>query len=115
MTALNSYLDGQQPDVKLPLHVRATAFQSKVWKYLQSIPSGSVESYQEVAKAIGRPKAARAVARACASNNVALAIPCHRVICGTGYLGGYKWGLDRKLLLIESESRLNADRTRSTP
>jgi AraC family transcriptional regulator, regulatory protein of adaptative response / methylated-DNA-[protein]-cysteine methyltransferase len=103
MAALNRHLEGHQPDLRLPLHVRATAFQLKVWRYLQSIPSGSVESYQEVAVGIGQPKAARAVARACASNVVALAIPCHRVIRGTGELGGYRWGLERKRVLLDGE------------
>ncbi len=103
MTALNRHLEGQAPDLHLPVHVRGTAFQMKVWRYLQSIPPGSVESYQEVAKAIGQPTAARAVARACASNVVALAIPCHRVIRGTGALGGYRWGLERKRVLLDRE------------
>jgi AraC family transcriptional regulator, regulatory protein of adaptative response / methylated-DNA-[protein]-cysteine methyltransferase len=106
--SLNRYLEGQQPDLHLPLHVRATSFQMKVWKYLQSIPAGQVESYQEVARGIGHPKAARAVARACAANHVALAIPCHRVIRGSGELGGYRWGLERKRTLIDAERRLRA-------
>lgn len=103
MSGLNRYLGGQQPDLRLPVHVRATAFQLMVWKYLQTIPRGSVESYQEVAEAIGRPTAARAVARACASNTVAVVIPCHRVIRGTGELGGYRWGLERKRTLLDQE------------
>lgn len=103
MASLNRYLEGQEPDLRLPVHVRATAFQIKVWTYLQSIPAGSVESYSEVAAAIGQPGAARAVARACATNHVALAIPCHRVIRGTGELGGYRWGLDRKRTLLDIE------------
>ena len=104
--------EGQEPNLELPLHIRATAFQMKVWKYLQSIPYGSVESYQEVARGIGQPKAARAVARACATNTVALAIPCHRVIRGTGHLGGYRWGLGRKRTLIDQE---RASRKLATP
>lgn len=103
MAALNRHLEGQSPDLRLPVHVRGTAFQLKVWRYLQSIPAGTVESYQEVAKGIGQPAAARAVARACASNMVALAIPCHRVIRGTGALGGYRWGVDRKRVLLDRE------------
>lgn len=106
--ALNRYLEGQERDLCLPAHVRATSFQMKVWKYLQSIPAGSVESYQEVAQGIGQPTAARAVARACAANRVALAIPCHRVIRGSGELGGYRWGLERKRTLIENERRLRS-------
>jgi AraC family transcriptional regulator, regulatory protein of adaptative response / methylated-DNA-[protein]-cysteine methyltransferase len=108
--SLNRYLEGQEPDLLLPVHVRATSFQMKVWKYLQSIPAGKVESYQEVAQGIGQPRAARAVARACAANQVALAIPCHRVIRGSGELGGYRWGLERKRTLIDNERRLRARR-----
>jgi AraC family transcriptional regulator, regulatory protein of adaptative response / methylated-DNA-[protein]-cysteine methyltransferase len=101
--ALSRHLEGEQPQLDLPLDIRATAFQMRVWRYLQSIPYGSVESYAEVAAGIGRPTAARAVARACATNPVAIAIPCHRVIRGTGELGGYRWGLDRKRTLIDRE------------
>jgi AraC family transcriptional regulator, regulatory protein of adaptative response / methylated-DNA-[protein]-cysteine methyltransferase len=100
ISALNDHLAGRQPRIDLPLDIRATAFQMLVWNYLQSIPYGNVKSYGEVAKAIGRPKAVRAVARACASNRVAIVIPCHRVICGTGELGGYRWGLARKRMLL---------------
>lgn len=103
MTALRDHLAGEQPRLDLPLDLRATAFQMKVWRYLQSIPYGSVQSYSEVAAAVGQPKAARAVARACAANRVALVIPCHRVIRGTGELGGYRWGLERKRVLIDQE------------
>lgn len=103
MTALREHLAGQQTQLDLPLDLRATAFQMKVWRYLQSIPYGSVQSYSEVAAAVGRPQGARAVARACAANRVALVIPCHRVIRGTGELGGYRWGLDRKRALIDRE------------
>ncbi len=101
--ALNRHLEGHEPDLRLPVHVRATAFQLKVWRYLQSIRHGTVQSYSEVACGIGQPKAARAVASACAANTVALAIPCHRVIRGTGHLGGYRWGLERKRVLIDRE------------
>jgi AraC family transcriptional regulator, regulatory protein of adaptative response / methylated-DNA-[protein]-cysteine methyltransferase len=103
MEALNRYLEHKQPSVDLPVDVRATAFQMRVWNYLQSIPSGEVRSYGEVAAAIGAPSATRAVARACATNPVALAIPCHRVIRGSGELGGYRWGLERKRELLEME------------
>lgn len=104
MHALEDHLRGESPRLDLPLDLQATAFQMKVWRYLQqSVPYGSVQSYQEVAAGIGQPSAARAVARACASNRVALVIPCHRVIRGTGELGGYRWGLDRKRVLIDSE------------
>jgi AraC family transcriptional regulator of adaptative response/methylated-DNA-[protein]-cysteine methyltransferase len=77
-----------------------------VWNYLQSIPAGQVQSYSEVATGIGRPSAVRAVARACATNTVAIVIPCHRVIRGTGELGGYRWGLARKRALIDLERRV---------
>jgi AraC family transcriptional regulator of adaptative response/methylated-DNA-[protein]-cysteine methyltransferase len=90
-----------RPDV--PLDVRATAFQTRVWRYLQGVPRGGVRSYADVARGIGRPSAVRAVARACASNPVALVVPCHRVIRGDGSLGGYRWGLARKRALLELE------------
>jgi AraC family transcriptional regulator of adaptative response/methylated-DNA-[protein]-cysteine methyltransferase len=101
--ALSRHLQGDQPSLDLPIDVRATAFQLKVWKYLRSIPYGEVQSYSEVAEAIGRPTATRAVARACASNHVAIVIPCHRVIRNDGGLGGYRWGLERKRVLIDRE------------
>ena len=92
-----------QPSLDLPLDVRGTAFQMRVWRYLQTIPYGEVQSYGEVARGIGQPSAVRAVAQACASNTIALAIPCHRVIRGNGELGGYRWGLARKRTLIDRE------------
>ncbi len=103
VAALTAHLAGNQPRLDLPLDIRATAFQMRVWNYLQTIPYGDVQSYGEVASGIGKPSAVRAVARACASNTVALAIPCHRVIRGTGELGGYRWGLERKRALIDRE------------
>jgi AraC family transcriptional regulator of adaptative response/methylated-DNA-[protein]-cysteine methyltransferase len=87
----------------LPLDLRATAFQMRVWRYLQSIPYGETRSYAQVAAGIGSPKSARAVARACAGNRVALAIPCHRVIRGTGEPAGYRWGVERKRALLKQE------------
>ena len=107
IAALSAHLAGRQPHLDLPLDIRATAFQMRVWNYLRSIPYGETRSYSEVAQAIGRPKAVRAVANACAGNKVALLIPCHRVIRGTGEPGGYRWGLQRKSALLESE-RLSA-------
>ena len=101
--ALSAHLAGNQPSLDLPLDIRATAFQMRVWNYLQSIPYGALQSYGEVAAGIGKPSAVRAVARACATNPVAIAIPCHRVIRGTGELGGYRWGLARKRALIDRE------------
>jgi AraC family transcriptional regulator of adaptative response/methylated-DNA-[protein]-cysteine methyltransferase len=103
MQALTDYLDGSRAALDLPLDIRGTAFQMKVWDYLQRIPYGEVQSYAEVASGIGKPAAVRAVANACASNRVALAIPCHRVIRGDGSLGGYRWGLERKRTLIDQE------------
>lgn len=108
MNALEEHLRGSRPTLDLPLDIRATAFQHKVWSYLQSVPYGETQTYSDVAVAIGQPTAARAVARACASNRVALLIPCHRVIRGTGALGGYRWGLHRKQELIERERTARA-------
>jgi len=87
----------------IPLDVDGTAFQSRVWKALQEIPAGERRSYREVAESLGNPGASRAVARACATNRVAVVIPCHRVVRGDGSLSGYKWGVDRKRALLESE------------
>ncbi|MCU1337972.1 MAG: bifunctional DNA-binding transcriptional regulator/O6-methylguanine-DNA methyltransferase Ada [Bryobacterales bacterium] len=101
--ALQQHLEGAQPRLDLPLDIRATAFQMRVWRYLQSIPYGETRSYRRVAEGIGQPTAARAVASACARNRMALVIPCHRVIRGTGELGGYRWGLKRKRALLEGE------------
>jgi AraC family transcriptional regulator of adaptative response/methylated-DNA-[protein]-cysteine methyltransferase len=103
MQALSAHLAGARPDLGLPLDIRGTAFQLRVWRYLQRIPYGEVQSYGEVAAAIGEPSAARAVANACARNPLALAVPCHRVIRGSGELGGYRWGIERKRTLIDVE------------
>lgn len=92
----------------LPLEVRATAFQLRVWQELRRIPPGETRTYAQIAAAIGRPAAARAVARACASNPVALAVPCHRVVRKDGGLGGYRWGVDRKRELLVREGALPA-------
>jgi AraC family transcriptional regulator of adaptative response/methylated-DNA-[protein]-cysteine methyltransferase len=108
MRALSEYLAGSTTTLALPLDVRGTAFQMKVWSYLQRIPYGEVQSYSEVAAGIGRPQAVRAVGSACARNEVALVIPCHRVIRGDGGLGGYRWGLHRKRALIERERAVRA-------
>jgi AraC family transcriptional regulator of adaptative response/methylated-DNA-[protein]-cysteine methyltransferase len=96
-------LNGQTPHIDLPLDIQATAFQWRVWEELRRIPFGETRSYQQIADAIGKPKAVRAVASACASNHAALIIPCHRVIRGDKSLGGYRWGLERKKKLLESE------------
>ena len=103
MEGLTHHLAGDAPAAALPVDVRGTAFQWRVWRYLQSIPAGEVQSYAEVAAGLGAPQSTRAVARACAANHVAMVIPCHRVIRGDGSLGGYKWGLDRKRALLGRE------------
>jgi AraC family transcriptional regulator of adaptative response/methylated-DNA-[protein]-cysteine methyltransferase len=102
-------MQGKDLDSSLPLDIQATAFQRKVWSYLQSIPFGATRSYAAVAKGIRQPAATRAVARACATNPVALAIPCHRVVRTSGEMGGYRWGIERKKTLLEME-RAGAER-----
>lgn len=102
--AILAHLRGAQPHLDLPLDVRATAFQERVWQALRAIPYGSTRSYHDIAAAIGQPAAARAVARACAANPVALLIPCHRVIREDGGLGGYRWGFERKRALLDAEA-----------
>jgi AraC family transcriptional regulator of adaptative response/methylated-DNA-[protein]-cysteine methyltransferase len=104
MKRLSDYLKGGKVRLDLPLDIRGTAFQMKVWKYLQKIPKGTAQSYREVAEGIGLPKAARAVARACATNRIAVAIPCHRVIRGDGGISGYRWGPERKRKLLDIEA-----------
>ena len=105
--AVVRYLEGREPHLDLPLDVRATAFQRQVWNALRKIPYGETRTYSEVASAIGRPRAVRAVARACAMNPTALIVPCHRVVGKDGSTGGYRWGQERKkkLLALESGSR----------
>lgn len=103
--ALLDRLRGQKLNSALPLDIQATAFQRRVWEYLQSIPYGATRSYSEVASGIGAPQATRAVAQACARNRIAVAIPCHRVIRQDGDLGGYRWGIERKQKLLALESR----------
>ncbi|HWM94050.1 MAG TPA: bifunctional DNA-binding transcriptional regulator/O6-methylguanine-DNA methyltransferase Ada [Thermoanaerobaculia bacterium] len=102
-SAIVHHLEGDAPRLTLPLDVKATAFQWRVWKALQEIPSGETRSYGEIAASLGQPRAARAVARACASNRVALAVPCHRVVRGDGDPGGYRWGEERKRRLLDLE------------
>ena len=103
IAALLSKMTGRELDANLPLDIRATAFQRRVWTYLQSIPFGATRSYSQVAKGIGQPTASRAVARACATNPVAVAIPCHRVVRADGNNSGYRWGLERKKVLLDLE------------
>lgn len=102
--ALVDYLSGQEPNLDLPLDVQATAFQWRVWQELRAIPVGETRSYSEIARAVGSPKAARAVGSACANNPAALVIPCHRAVREDGGLGGYRWGVARKQALLEQEA-----------
>ena len=102
-TAILAHLSGRAPRLDLPLDVQATAFQWQVWQALASIPYGETRTYAEVASSIGKPRAVRAVARACATNPVALAIPCHRVVPSAGGEGGYRWGAGRKRTLLRQE------------
>lgn len=97
-------VEGNAPSVDLPLDVQATAFQHRVWQELQKIPRGTTRTYTQVARALGRPRSVRAVARACATNPVSIVVPCHRVIRSDGNLAGYRWGLQRKQKLLEKEA-----------
>jgi AraC family transcriptional regulator of adaptative response/methylated-DNA-[protein]-cysteine methyltransferase len=97
---------GRRPRQSLPLDVQATAFQWQVWNALTAIPRGQTRTYTEVANAIGRPGAARAVARACATNPVAIVVPCHRVVPAAGGVGGYRWGVSTKKALLDLEARV---------
>lgn len=103
--AITDYLSGTSNSLDFPLDVQATAFQFRVWKALREIPHGATVSYSELASVVGAPSAARAVAGACASNRVALVIPCHRVTRGDGSLSGYRWGVERKRALLDLEKR----------
>ncbi|MBA4072510.1 MAG: hypothetical protein C0497_11840 [Gemmatimonas sp.] len=96
-------LRGAPPRVDLPLHTEGTPFEESVWAALRRIPHGEQRSYQQIAADVGRPTASRAVAQACAHNNVAVLIPCHRVVRQTGELGGYRWGIKRKQALLDAE------------
>jgi AraC family transcriptional regulator of adaptative response/methylated-DNA-[protein]-cysteine methyltransferase len=91
--------------LELPLHIQGTAFQQRVWQKLCEIPPGKTWSYSRVAEELGQPKAIRAVARACAANAIAIAIPCHRVVRTDGNLSGYRWGVKRKAKLLRIEGR----------
>jgi len=98
-------VEGSAPSIDLPLDVQATAFQRRVWNELQKIPRGTTRTYTQVARALGKPRSVRAVARACATNPVSIVVPCHRVIRTDGTLAGYRWGLQRKQKLLERESQ----------
>jgi O-6-methylguanine DNA methyltransferase len=103
LASLARYLADPARGLSLPLDIRGTPFQRRVWAVLRKIPLGSTATYQSVARRIGAPKSARAVANACAANNLALVIPCHRVVRADGSLGGYRWGPHRKRALLEAE------------
>lgn len=116
--ALLALLHGRQPHLNLPVDIQATAFQRRVWEVLRAIPYGATRTYGEIARAVGRPKASRGVARACATNPVAILVPCHRVVRADGGLGGYRWGLARKRALLDQERtrgglRVSAHRRRA--
>jgi AraC family transcriptional regulator, regulatory protein of adaptative response / methylated-DNA-[protein]-cysteine methyltransferase len=98
------FVEAPQLGLDLPLDVRGTAFQQRVWQALQDIPVGRTASYTDIAERIGSPRAVRAVARACASNSLAVAIPCHRVVKTDGALSGYRWGVERKRALLDREA-----------
>ena len=107
--ALDAYIQNKQPRPELPLDLQGTAFQIKVWEFLLSLEDGDVISYSELAQGIGKPKAIRAAASACAANRIAVLVPCHRILRGDGGLGGYRWGQARKRALLDAE------RVRKTP
>lgn len=104
VAAVVGFVEDPSRGLDLPLDVRGTAFQRRVWEALRDIPVGATATYTQVAERIGSPRAVRAVARACATNNIALAIPCHRVVRTDGSMAGYRWGIDRKRELLEREA-----------
>ncbi|HEX5832056.1 MAG TPA: bifunctional DNA-binding transcriptional regulator/O6-methylguanine-DNA methyltransferase Ada [Gemmatimonadaceae bacterium] len=111
MAAIVEHVEGVRPRLTVPTDLEGTEFQLRVWRALQEIPYGSTRSYREVADAIGQPSAARAVARACATNRVALVVPCHRVVREDGSISGYRWGAERKRRLLDEERGGAARRT----
>jgi AraC family transcriptional regulator of adaptative response/methylated-DNA-[protein]-cysteine methyltransferase len=111
MAKVVGLVEAPQAGIDLPLDVRGTAFQHRVWKALLDIPLGTTATYSEIAQRIGMPKAVRAVAGACAANKIAVAIPCHRVVRNDGSLSGYRWGVERKRALIAREAQRMATRS----
>lgn len=105
LSRVTRWIGSPRRGLDLLLDIRGTAFQRRVWKELRRIAAGETASYGEVARRIGKPSAARAVARACATNPLALAVPCHRVVRSDGDPGGYRWGVERKRALLEREAR----------
>ena len=108
-----AHLRGREPHLDLPTDVQATAFQRRVWEELRRIPYGSTRTYSQVARAIGRPRAIRAVARACATNPTSVVVPCHRVVREDGNLAGYRWGIERKRALLEHESKADVGNSKA--
>ncbi|MCU7851802.1 MAG: bifunctional DNA-binding transcriptional regulator/O6-methylguanine-DNA methyltransferase Ada [Candidatus Thiodiazotropha sp. (ex Monitilora ramsayi)] len=108
--ALDAYISTGAPRPDLPLDLRGTAFQMKVWRFLISVREGEVMTYAELAAKIDMPKAARSVGSACAANRISVLIPCHRILRGDGKLGGYRWGVDRKRALLDLERSRSADK-----
>ena len=106
VSTVAAFVEAPSQILDLQLDIQGTAFQQRVWQALREIPVGSTASYAEIADRIGAPHAARAVARACASNALAIAIPCHRVVATDGALSGYRWGAHRKRALLDRESRV---------
>jgi AraC family transcriptional regulator of adaptative response/methylated-DNA-[protein]-cysteine methyltransferase len=102
-TQVATFVEAPTLGLGLPLNMRGTAFQQRVWQALREIPAGRIASYADIASAIGAPKAVCAVASACANNNLAVAIPCHRVVKSDGLLSGYAWGVERKRVLLDRE------------
>ena len=105
MNVVAALAKGEPSSESLPLDVRASAFQCRVWERLKGISPGNTMTYKEIAEDLGLPKGARAVGRACAENPVALLVPCHRVVRGDGALAGYRWGVERKRKLLEMEKK----------
>ena len=103
VSAILRQLRNESRELDLPLDVQATAFQQRVWESLRRIPYGTTRTYNQIAKSLGKPKATRAVARACATNPVSIVVPCHRVVREDGELAGYRWGIERKRTLLENE------------
>jgi AraC family transcriptional regulator of adaptative response/methylated-DNA-[protein]-cysteine methyltransferase len=104
-----AFVEAPRIGLDLPLDVRGTAFQQRVWQALRQVPAGQTVSYAELAERLGMPQGARAVAGACAANPVAIAIPCHRVVRNDGALSGYRWGIERKRALLDIESKLDPE------
>ena len=105
---MRQFVDTPTGSLPIPLSPKGTVFQKEVWQALLRIPAGTTVSYSELARKLGRPKATRAVATACAANKLAVVIPCHRVVRSDGSLGGYRWGIERKRALLNLEATLAA-------